>query len=135
MVGVFERVFEIGPVYRAEQHDTTRHLNEYISMDFEMGFIESEQDLIAMQAKLLAHMFARVQENCARELEAFGVSVPKFTVIPQLKLAEAIDLLRTKLGWSGASGDLDPEGERLLCQHFKRKQAAISSTSHTIRRA
>ncbi|MGH9548187.1 MAG: aspartate--tRNA(Asn) ligase, partial [Terriglobales bacterium] len=118
MVGVFERVFEIGPVYRAEQHDTTRHLNEYISMDFEMGFVESEQDVIAMQTQLLKHMFSRLERECARELEYFQAQVPKFETIPQLQLAQAIELLRTKLGWSGAAGDLDPEGERLLCQHF-----------------
>jgi nondiscriminating aspartyl-tRNA synthetase len=121
MVGVFERVFEIGPVYRAEQHDTTRHLNEYISMDFEMGFVESEQDLIQMQTRLLSHMFARVKENCARELALFNAHVPQFTEIAQLKLSEAIDLLRSKLKWSGESGDLDPEAERLLCQHFAKE--------------
>jgi nondiscriminating aspartyl-tRNA synthetase len=121
MVGVFERVFEIGPVYRAEQHDTTRHLNEYISMDFEMGFVESEQDLIKMQTRLLSHMFARVKENCARELALFQAQVPQFTEIAQMKLSEAIDLLRSKLKWSGESGDLDPEAERLLCQHFAKE--------------
>lgn len=46
MVGVFERVFEIGPVFRAEKHDTSRHLNEYTSVDFEMGFIEDFQELM-----------------------------------------------------------------------------------------
>jgi len=118
MVGVFERVFEIGPVYRAEQHDTTRHLNEYISMDLEMGFIDSEQDLIEMQTRLLSHMFERVKENCRRELALFQAHVPKFIEIAQVKLSQAIDLLQSKLGWSGESGDLDPEAERLLCQHF-----------------
>jgi len=121
MVGVFERVLEIGPVYRAEQHDTTRHLNEYISMDLEMGFIDSEQDLIQMQTRLLSHMFARVQENCKRELELFSVTVPKFDAIPQLKLADAIELLRSQLGWAGEAGDLDPEAERLLCQHYQQE--------------
>jgi nondiscriminating aspartyl-tRNA synthetase len=121
MVGAFERVFEIGPVYRAEQHDTTRHLNEYISMDFEIGFVESEQDLIQMQTRLLSHMFARVKENCARELALFNAQVPQFTQIAQMKLSEAIDLLRSKLKWSGESGDLDPEAERLLCQHFAKE--------------
>ena len=124
MVGVFERVFEIGPVYRAEQHDTTRHLNEYISMDFEMGFIESEQDLIKMQIGLLSHMLERVEERCARELALFEAVVPKIHTIPQLKLAEAIKLLESKLGWSGASSDLDPEGERLLCQHFSETEGS-----------
>lgn len=120
MVGVFERVFEIGPVYRAEEHDTTRHLNEYVSLDFEMGFIESEQDLIAMQIRLMQYIFAHVEETCAAELEMFGAKVPRFQTIPQLKLHEAQSLLTSKLGWKPGSEttDLDPEGERLLCQHY-----------------
>jgi len=121
MVGVFERVFEIGPVYRAEQHDTTRHLNEYISMDFEMGFIESEQDLIALQTKLLSYMLERVAQKCEHELSMFQTKVPQFQTIPQLKLSEATELLATKLGWTRSDVDLDPEGERLLCQYFQKE--------------
>lgn len=137
MVGVFERVFEIGPVYRAEEHDTSRHLNEYVSMDFEMGFIESEQDVIALQVRLLKHMFEHVAETCSAELAMHAAVVPKFTTIPQVTLAEAAEILTGKLGWrppdfqAGSAGaapssgkisteleDLDPEGERLLCQYF-----------------
>lgn len=125
MVGAFERVFEIGPVYRAEQHDTTRHLNEYVSMDFEMGFIESVQDVIGMQAGLLKHMFAHVRETCAQEIAMYGVKVPEVVEIPQIKLGEAIELLQSKLKWKPEAGaaagetvDLDPEAERLLCQYF-----------------
>jgi nondiscriminating aspartyl-tRNA synthetase len=118
MVGVYGRVFEIGPVYRAEEHDTTRHLNEYISMDLEMGFIESEQDIIAMQIELLKHMFAHIAEICAEELSLYGATVPSFNTIPQITLAEAQGLLESKFGWSASGTDLDPEGERLLCQYF-----------------
>jgi len=120
MVGVFERVFEVGPVYRAEQHDTTRHVNEYISLDLEMGFIHSEQDVIALQVRLMKHIFARVKERCASELAMYGAKVPEFDTIPQLRLAEAQALLTRELGWKPASDtvDLDPEAERLLCEHF-----------------
>ena len=52
MVAVYERVFEIAPIFRAEHHDTSRHLNEYISMDFEMGFIESFEDIMNMDLGL-----------------------------------------------------------------------------------
>jgi nondiscriminating aspartyl-tRNA synthetase len=153
MVGVFERVFEIGPVYRAEEHDTTRHLNEYISMDFEMGFIESEQDLISMQTGLLKHMFASVNEKCAPELALFEAKIPEIKTIPQLSLEEACSLLREKCGWQatveekagkfGTAGaqtgtaptpanakeessilDLDPEGERLLTRYFLEKEGS-----------
>ena len=105
MVGVFERVYEIGPVYRAEEHDTTRHINEYISMDLEMGFIESEQDLMTMQTGLLKHMFAAVKERCAKELALFEAKVPEITTIPQLSLEEACTLLRAKYGWQPAAAE------------------------------
>lgn len=118
MVGVFERVFEIGPVYRAEEHNTARHLNEYISMDFEMGFIESEQALIKMETALLKHMFESLRENCAAELALFEATIPVFESIPQMKLAEAAELLHSKLGWKGSGQDLDPEAERLLHQYM-----------------
>jgi nondiscriminating aspartyl-tRNA synthetase len=128
MVGVFERVYEIGPVYRAEEHDTTRHLNEYISMDIEMGFIRSEEDLMAIETRLLKAMFESVQENCARELSLYGAELPKIGArIPAIKLAEACELLRSKYGWrkgDADSSDLDPEGERLLCEHFAKAEGS-----------
>lgn len=121
MVGVFERVFEIGPVYRAEEHDTSRHLNEYISMDFEMGFIESEEDIINMQVRLLKHMFESIGRTCVKELELWGAVVPEIkNGIPQINLSEAMELLGRQYGWKATGEDLDPEGERLLCEHFAR---------------
>ena len=143
MVGVFERVFEIGPVYRAEEHDTTRHLNEYISMDFEMGFIESEQDLIAMQTKLLKHMFETVGERCTTELALFGAKIPTIATIPQISLAEAVALLEKTTKWRAgktsedAIPDLDPEGERLLTQHFATQERSelvyVTKYPHSVR--
>lgn len=122
MVGVFERVFEIAAVYRAEEHSTARHLNEYVSMDFEMGFISSEQELISMQTNLLKHMFASIQESCTKELAQYKAIVPQIEVIPQLKLEEAVRILQTKLGWKGEGQDLDPEAERLLCQYMQKQE-------------
>jgi nondiscriminating aspartyl-tRNA synthetase len=113
----FERVFEVGPVYRAEPHSTTRHLNEYISLDVEMGFIESEQDLLAFEARLLQHMFERVKTRCAKELAIYKVTVPQVPErIPQMTLAEAQAILKEKFNKNN-SGDLDPESERLLCRY------------------
>lgn len=117
MVGVFERVFEVGPVYRAEEHDTTRHLNEYISLDFEMGFIQSMQDLIQCQEGLLRHIFAHLSSACATELAMYQATVPEITAIPQLTLAQAREILQSQYNWQSASRDLDPEGERLICQY------------------
>ncbi len=113
----FERVFEVGPVYRAEPHSTTRHLNEYISLDIEMGFIESEQDLLALEARLLRHMFERVRDRCAKELVLYNATVPSVPEkIPQVTLAEAHTILRERFN-KHTSGDLDPESERLLCRY------------------
>ncbi|MFN4218273.1 MAG: aspartate--tRNA(Asn) ligase [Candidatus Bipolaricaulia bacterium] len=113
----FERVFEVGPVYRAEPHSTTRHLNEYISLDVEMGFIESEQDLLALEARLLRYMFARVKERCAQELKLYEATVPDVPKkIPQITLAKAHKILQEKFHKHN-SGDLDPESERLLCRY------------------
>ena len=55
MVGVFDRVFETGPVFRAEKHNTKRHLNEYTSLDFEMGYIDSFEDIMAMETGFLQY--------------------------------------------------------------------------------
>lgn len=116
MVGSgFERVFEIGAAYRAEKHETSRHINEYTSLDYEMGFIESEQDVIRMQAALVRHMCEHVGEHCAAELELLGARVPKIgDTIPQLTFREAVDLVQ-KDGHRLPAGDLDPEAERRLC--------------------
>src|SRR5512136_349971 len=68
MVGVFERVFEVGPVFRAEPHDTTRHVNEYVSMDAEFGFIENHFTVMALLNRLVRHMLARLVEQNSAEL-------------------------------------------------------------------
>lgn len=126
MVGVFERVYEIGPVYRAETHDTTRHLNEYISMDIEMGFIRGEKDLMAIETRLLKAMFDEVERGCSDELAKHNAVVPVIGErIPAIKLADACELLRREYAWgSGSAEDLDPEGERLLCEHFARTEGS-----------
>lgn len=138
MVGVFERVFEVGPVYRAEEHDTTRHLNEYISLDFEMGFIESEQDVIAMQVNLLRHIMEHLAEHCAVELAMYNAVLPVIPEsLPQIRLEEAQELLASKYGWTSASTDLDGEGEKLLTTHFEKSEnidmVYVTDYPHAIR--
>jgi nondiscriminating aspartyl-tRNA synthetase len=124
MVGVFERVFEIGPVYRAEEHDTTRHLNEYISMDVEMGFIQDEQDLMLLEKRLLQDMFSYAGLLCEAELALYDVKMPALEVLPQITLADALLLLQSQYNWKAGDStpDLDPEGERLLSEHFLKKE-------------
>ncbi|MFZ5825338.1 MAG: aspartate--tRNA(Asn) ligase [Bacillota bacterium] len=118
MVGAgYERVFEIAPVYRAEEHNTSRHLNEYTSLDIEMGFIESEEDLMDLETGLLRHMFGAVGVKCEAELARWGATVPTITEIPRIPMAEAQAIIERRYGKLSPKGDLDPEGERLLCQY------------------
>ncbi|MCL5004548.1 MAG: aspartate--tRNA(Asn) ligase [Patescibacteria group bacterium] len=121
MVGVFERVFTIGNAYRAEEHSTTRHLNEYTSMDLEFGFINDHTDVMALENELLVYVFNHLSKNCAKEFEFFGVELPKIPeAIPSLKLKDAQKILKEKYGLDLLNEpDLDPQGERLICQYAK----------------
>ena len=73
MVGVFDRVFETGPVFRAEKHNTKRHLNEYTSLDFEMGYIDSFEEIMAMETGFLQYAVALLQKDYAKELQILKV--------------------------------------------------------------
>lgn len=123
MVGAgYERVFEIGFVYRAEDHATSRHINEYLSLDFEMGFIESEQDVINEEIRLLQYIFEQLKKNCAEELKLHNAEIPKIKTIPQLHLSEAIKIIKEKFNKKVETEiDLDPEGERLICEYTKQE--------------
>lgn len=118
MVGAgYERVFEIAPVYRAEEHNTSRHLNEYVSLDAEVGFIRSEEELMDLEQVMLRHMLERVAAECGEELTLLGVDVVPPGDIPRIPVAEAQRILERKYGKTSPKGDLDPEGERLICQY------------------
>lgn len=118
--GAFERVFEIGPVFRAEPHYTTRHVNEYISLDAEMAFIEGIEDLMKQMEKILSFVMASIEQLCIGELAAYGATVPKIGVIPRMKLTEALDILDKQYGKKMEEVDIDPEGERLICEWVKK---------------
>ncbi|MDQ0272830.1 aspartate--tRNA(Asn) ligase [Cytobacillus purgationiresistens] len=123
MVGAgYERVFEIAPVYRAEEHNTSRHLNEYTSLDLEMGFIASEEELMNLEEDMLRYMLQAVRVNCREELKIIKVEVPEIGSIPRLTVAEAQQILQEQYGKSSPKGDLDPEGERLICHYFEEKE-------------
>ena len=72
MVGVFDRVFETGPVFRAEKHNTKRHLNEYTSLDFEMGYIDGFEDIMAMETGFLQYTMAMLAKDYAERTEDPG---------------------------------------------------------------
>jgi len=99
MVGVFERVFATGNVYRAEKHATTRHLNEYTSLDIEMGFIESFRDVMRMENELLLFMMPLLAQRAPRELALLGATLPTVPKeIPALTLREAQALISKRRG-------------------------------------
>ena len=120
MVGVFERVYEVAPVYRAEQSHTTRHLSEYLSLDVEFGFIESESDVMDLEETMLKTMMSRVLEHCKTELGLFEAAVPDIEVkFPRIPLMEARQLVKEKYGYETGGKDLDPEAERLISKWAK----------------
>lgn len=119
-VAFFNRVYEIAPVYRAEKHATSRHINEYIGLDFEMGYIDSMYDVMAMESAMLKYIFEYIEENYKNEIEILGADVPHITEIPSIKFADAIKLLRGGES-SGKKFDLDPEDEVNLGKYAKEK--------------
>lgn len=122
MVGVFERVFEIAPVFRAEKHDTARHLNEYTSVDFEMGFIESFEDIMQMETGMLKFVMAFLKENYEQELSLLKVQLPEIGTIPAVKFSEAKELVAKEYHREIKDmHDFEPEEEKLLCELIKKK--------------
>ena len=116
MVGVFERVFEVGPVFRAEPHDTTRHINEYVSLDAEFGFIESHFTVMALLRDVISGMLATLAEGYAAELALLRVSLPEVPeAVPHLHFAEAQELIFRRHGVDvRGEPDLSPQDERWL---------------------
>ncbi len=111
MVGVFERVYEIGPVFRAEPHDTVRHLAEYVSLDAELGFVEDHRDVLAMLRDVLAGMVASIHEYAGAAVELTGAEVPVVPdEIPVLHFRDALALV----GAPEDEPDLAPDHERAL---------------------
>ena len=120
MVGVFDRVFETAPVFRAEKHNTKRHLNEYTSLDFEMGYIDSFQDIMEMETGFLQYTMDLLQKEYERELCILGITLPRTEQIPQVRFDEAKRLVSEKYDRSIRNPyDLEPEEESLIGQYFK----------------
>ena len=120
MVGVFDRVFETAPVFRAEKHNTKRHLNEYTSLDFEMGYIDSFEDIMAMETGYLQYAMALLEKEYARELKTLGITLPKVDKIPAVKFADIKELVAEKYNHKMKNPfDLEPEEEVLIGQYAK----------------
>ncbi|MGF7144984.1 nondiscriminating aspartyl-tRNA synthetase [Anaerotaenia torta] len=120
MVGVYDRVFEAAPVFRAEKHNTTRHLNEYTSLDFEMGYIDGFEDIMAMETELLRFVFLFLKEKYARERKLLEVTLPRVEKIPSVRFDEAKALVAGKYSRKIKNPyDLEPEEEVLIGRYFK----------------
>ncbi|MCD8327868.1 MAG: aspartate--tRNA(Asn) ligase [Ruminococcus sp.] len=118
-VAFFDRVYEIAPVYRAEKHATSRHINEYIGLDFEMGYIDSMYDVMNMEIAMLRHIMSYLKENYKYELELLNADVPDIGEVPTIKFKDALTLLRGKS--VNTKFDLDPEDEVKLGEYAKEK--------------
>src|SRR3989344_6544852 len=111
----FERVFSVNKIFRAEPSSTTRHLTEVVSLDAEMSFIKSWEDVRDMAEATVRFILLEVQTKCAKELELLQATLPAMTdKTPTLSLTEAF----AKLGVP-AGKDLNPEQERKLCEMIK----------------
>ncbi|MCD7905983.1 MAG: aspartate--tRNA(Asn) ligase [Clostridiales bacterium] len=120
MIPIYERVFEIAPVFRAEKHNTMRHLNEYISVDFEMGFIKDFYDVINMETGMIKYALNYLKEEYAPYLEILQAEVPEVESIPCVSFKEAKEMAAEKYNRSIRDPyDLEPEEERLIGKLFK----------------
>jgi len=118
MVGVFERVFTVTKAYRAEPSVTTRHICEYISLDAELGFIDSYDNLMEIVELVFRGMFDGLKKNCPKELALFKVELPKiFNKIPQIKMREAQEIIFQRTGRDNRQEpDLMPDDEKEICK-------------------
>ncbi len=118
----FDKIFDIGPSWRAEKSHTVRHLTEHRTIAPEMAFIKDEQEPMKIEAEMVAYALKKVKEECAEELEAMGkkIEVPKLP-FPELKFPDVYEILE-KLGKKVPFGeDYDHEAERLLGEFVKKK--------------
>ena len=125
MVGVFERVFEVAPVFRAEKHNTPRHLNEYTSLDLEMGYLDSFEDVMAMEAGFLRYCMELLRARYADDLKRLEAELPDVDKIPAVRFDEAKALAAQKYGRPIRDPfDLEPEEEQNIGRYFKEEYGA-----------
>lgn len=128
MAGVYERVFEIGPVFRAERHDTNRHLNEYTGVDFEMAYIGHYSELMEMEVGMLKEAISCVEEEYAPYAAAAGAVLPELAGIPAIGFYEAKQIAaklrngKVKAEKEKEKEDLEPEEEKLICDYIRRTE-------------
>lgn len=122
MVGVYERVFEIGPVFRAEEHHTSRHVNEYTSVDLEMGFIESFGEIMSLEEQMIGYALQFLRENYREEIKLLNVRLPDASAIPSFRFSEAKEMVSKAYNREITDfEDFEPEEEKLLSELIKKQ--------------
>ncbi|MBM3256379.1 MAG: aspartate--tRNA(Asn) ligase [Candidatus Moranbacteria bacterium] len=119
MVGVFEKVFEIGPVFRAEPHYTSRHINEFTGLDAEMGFIGDYSDIMAKLEDCIRFIMDKVGKEASNVKKIINYREPKIpkSGIPKITLKEGVKIINKIRKSKDVALDLDPEGERILGEY------------------
>lgn len=134
LVGVFERAFCIGNVFRAEKHSTSRHLNEYTSMDFEMGYITDHTDVTNMLEGCVRYIITFLKENAQEEIKTLKAVLPSVPEkpFPIIKLVEAQEIIKKQFNDDCVGEpDLSPEHERMLCEYaLKEYQSDFIFVTH-----
>lgn len=116
----FERVFSVNKIFRAEPSATTRHLTEVVSLDAEMGFIESWKEVRDMSEETVRFILKQLADTCKAELELLGATLPvMLDKTPTISLSEAFEKLGAKV-----DKDLNPEQERQLCEIIKEESGS-----------
>jgi len=123
-VGAFERVFEIGSVFRAEPHFTSRHINEFVGLDAEMGFIDGPEDVMGALEETMKHVLKSVKKKCAEDLKKYSAEIEIPGKFPRIKFSEALEVLKKEFGKVLDGNDIDPEGERLICEWAKKEHGS-----------
>ncbi len=118
-----EKVFEIGTVFRAENSHTTRHLTEFTGVDLELGFIESEHDVMDVMEKYFKFLVAEVKQKCAKELAYLKVELVDVEKIPRITMKEVKAMLKEQGKVLSENDDLDAEAEKLLGKIIKEKHS------------
>lgn len=121
VMGGFEKVYEIGPVFRAEKSHTTRHLTEFTGIDFEMGFIKDENEIMDVVEEMMKYVLSEVKKICKNELELLKVEVDVPKKIPRISMKEAKDMLAKQSKKIPEDEDFDAEAEELLGKLIKKK--------------
>ncbi len=121
IVSGFEKVYEIGSVFRAEKSNTTRHTTEFTGIDFEIAYIKNYKDILKITEKLLKHIIKHVNKNCQKELEILNVKIKEPKKMPVIKMSKLKILLKEKGKILSKEEDLDTEAEKLSYEIAKEK--------------